>query len=65
MKDLMLIRNTSTPLRNKAKGPEAPNQGHILKGHWLKMKMMSVGVGCVRTSKDMGWRGILRNFNVF
>lgn len=65
MKDLMLRRNPSTPLRNKVKGPGVPNQGQILKGHQLKTRMMSVGVGRVSTSKDLGWRGILRNLNMF
>lgn len=51
MKDLMLSRNPSTPLRNKAKGSEVPNQGQILKGHWLKTRIISVGVGCISTSK--------------
>lgn len=53
------------PLRNKAKGPEVTNQGQILKGHQLKARLMSVGVGRIGTSKDLGWRGILRNLNVF
>lgn len=54
MKYLVLSRNPSTPLRNKAKGPEVPNQGQILKGHLLNMRMMSVGVGCVSTSQGSG-----------
>jgi len=64
MKDLMLHRNPSTALQSKAEGPEVPNQGQILKGHQLKMRMMSVGVGSVNASKDLGWRGILRNVKV-
>lgn len=53
MKDLMLSRNPSTPLRNKAKGLAVPAQGQILEGHQFKMRMMFVGVGCVSTSKNV------------
>lgn len=64
MKVLMLSRYSSTPSGNKAKGLEVPHQGQILKGR-LKMRMMSVGVKCISPSKDLGWRGILRNLNRF
>lgn len=64
MKVLMLSRYSSRPSGSKAKGPEVLSQGQILKGR-LKMRMMFVGVKLISPSKDLGWRGILRNLKGF